>query len=115
MSDDGDGESWVQSFLFNRCLTIAGGTTDIQKNVIAERLLGLALRLTREATETQNRRSPVPSDRVQQGTTDGENTVFFEDVAEGDAGPALSHELTRTDLVMYAGVRATSTRCTPTR
>jgi 3-oxochol-4-en-24-oyl-CoA dehydrogenase len=36
----GDG-SWVQAFLFNRCLTIAGGTTDIQKNVIAERLLGL--------------------------------------------------------------------------
>jgi acyl dehydratase len=31
------------------------------------------------------------------------NTVFFEDVAEGDAGPVLSHELTRTDLVMYAG------------
>ncbi|MDQ1534796.1 MAG: hypothetical protein QOF28_2557 [Actinomycetota bacterium] len=29
--------------------------------------------------------------------------VFFEDVAEGDAGPVLSHELTRTDLVMYAG------------
>ena len=36
-----DAASWVQSFLFNRCLTIAGGTTDIQKNVIAERLLGL--------------------------------------------------------------------------
>jgi acyl dehydratase len=30
-------------------------------------------------------------------------TVFFEDVAEGDAGPSLSHQLTRTDLVMYAG------------
>ena len=29
------------SFLFNRCLTIAGGTSDIQRNVIAERLLGL--------------------------------------------------------------------------
>ncbi len=29
--------------------------------------------------------------------------LFFEDVAEGDAGPVLSHELTRTDLVMYAG------------
>ena len=29
--------------------------------------------------------------------------VFFEDVVEGDAGPVLSHELTRTDLVMYAG------------
>ncbi|HEY5014596.1 MAG TPA: acyl-CoA dehydrogenase, partial [Acidimicrobiia bacterium] len=36
-----DAASWVQAFLFNRCLTIAGGTTDIQKNVIAERLLGL--------------------------------------------------------------------------
>jgi alkylation response protein AidB-like acyl-CoA dehydrogenase len=36
-----DDAGWVQSFLFNRCLTIAGGTTDIQKNVIAERLLGL--------------------------------------------------------------------------
>ena len=31
------------------------------------------------------------------------NTLFFEDVAEGDAGPTLSHQLTRTDLVMYAG------------
>jgi alkylation response protein AidB-like acyl-CoA dehydrogenase len=41
VSTDGDAGSWVQSFLFNRCLTIAGGTTDIQKNVIAERLLGL--------------------------------------------------------------------------
>jgi 3-oxochol-4-en-24-oyl-CoA dehydrogenase len=27
--------------LFNRCLTIAGGTSDVQRNVIAERLLGL--------------------------------------------------------------------------
>ena len=33
--------AWVGSFLFNRCLTIAGGTSDIQRNVIAERLLGL--------------------------------------------------------------------------
>src|ERR1700712_5691848 len=30
-------------------------------------------------------------------------TPFFEDVAEGDAGPSLSRLLTRTDLVMYAG------------
>jgi 3-oxochol-4-en-24-oyl-CoA dehydrogenase len=41
VANDGEAGSWVQSFLFNRCLTIAGGTTDIQKNVIAERLLGL--------------------------------------------------------------------------
>ena len=33
--------AWSASFLFNRCLTIAGGTSDIQRNVIAERLLGL--------------------------------------------------------------------------
>jgi alkylation response protein AidB-like acyl-CoA dehydrogenase len=28
-------------FLFNRCLTIAGGTEQVQRNVIADRLLGL--------------------------------------------------------------------------
>ena len=30
-------------------------------------------------------------------------TPFYEDLSEGDAGPPLSHLLTRTDLVMYAG------------
>ncbi|MDQ1520198.1 MAG: hypothetical protein QOI55_1271 [Actinomycetota bacterium] len=39
--DDGEAAAWVAPFLFNRCLTIAGGTSDIQRNVIAERLLGL--------------------------------------------------------------------------
>ena len=38
---DGAASAWSASFLFNRCLTIAGGTSDIQRNVIAERLLGL--------------------------------------------------------------------------
>jgi 3-oxochol-4-en-24-oyl-CoA dehydrogenase len=37
----GEAAPWVGAFLFNRCLTIAGGTSDIQRNVIAERLLGL--------------------------------------------------------------------------
>ena len=32
-----------------------------------------------------------------------EQKLFFDDVAEGDAAPEFSHELTRTDLVMYAG------------
>jgi len=32
-----------------------------------------------------------------------EAKLFFEDVNEGDEAPAVSHELTRTDLVMYAG------------
>ena len=41
MTAEGDESAWAASFLFNRCLTIAGGTSDIQRNVIAERLLGL--------------------------------------------------------------------------
>ncbi|HEY2814706.1 MAG TPA: MaoC family dehydratase [Acidimicrobiales bacterium] len=32
-----------------------------------------------------------------------EEKLFFEDVNEGDEAPVVSHELTRTDLVMYAG------------
>jgi alkylation response protein AidB-like acyl-CoA dehydrogenase len=38
---DGEAGAWSAAFLFNRCLTIAGGTSDVQRNVIAERLLGL--------------------------------------------------------------------------
>ncbi len=32
-----------------------------------------------------------------------EEKLFFDDVNEGDTAPVVSHELTRTDLVMYAG------------
>lgn len=38
---DGPGAAWVAGFLGNRALSIAGGTSDIQRNVVAERLLGL--------------------------------------------------------------------------
>ncbi|MDQ1384532.1 MAG: hypothetical protein QOG65_1911, partial [Actinomycetota bacterium] len=41
MAAEGDDSGWSASFLFNRCLTIAGGTSDVQRNVISERLLGL--------------------------------------------------------------------------
>jgi alkylation response protein AidB-like acyl-CoA dehydrogenase len=41
MVAEGEAGAWAGTFLFNRCLTIAGGTSDIQRNVIAERLLGL--------------------------------------------------------------------------
>ncbi|MDP1792490.1 MAG: acyl-CoA dehydrogenase [Acidimicrobiales bacterium] len=37
----GRAEQWTFGFLANRCLTIAGGTSEIQRNVIGERLLGL--------------------------------------------------------------------------
>ena len=40
-ASDGAGAQWSYGFLANRCLTIAGGTSEIQRNVIAERLLGL--------------------------------------------------------------------------
>jgi acyl dehydratase len=32
-----------------------------------------------------------------------EQKLFFDDVKEGDAAPDFTHELTRTDLVQYAG------------
>lgn len=38
---EGEAERWSQGFLSTRCLTIAGGTSEVQRNVIAERLLGL--------------------------------------------------------------------------
>jgi 3-oxochol-4-en-24-oyl-CoA dehydrogenase len=38
---DGPAAQWAYGFLANRCLTIAGGTSEVQRNVIAERLLGL--------------------------------------------------------------------------
>ena len=37
----GPAAGWVHGFLWNRSLTIAGGTSEVQRNVIAERLLGL--------------------------------------------------------------------------
>lgn len=38
---EGAAGQWTFGFLANRCLTIAGGTSEVQRNVIAERLLGL--------------------------------------------------------------------------
>jgi 3-oxochol-4-en-24-oyl-CoA dehydrogenase len=38
---DGPGGAWIAGFLGSRALSIAGGTSEIQRNVIAERLLGL--------------------------------------------------------------------------
>ncbi|MEU9141937.1 acyl-CoA dehydrogenase [Streptomyces sp. NPDC048404] len=38
---EGPGKRAVHGFLLSRCLTIAGGTTQVQLNVVAERILGL--------------------------------------------------------------------------
>ncbi|NUR64058.1 MAG: acyl-CoA dehydrogenase [Catenulispora sp.] len=39
--EPGAAAGWTQAFLSSRCLTIAGGTTEVQLNVIGERILGL--------------------------------------------------------------------------
>jgi alkylation response protein AidB-like acyl-CoA dehydrogenase len=38
---EGDAKRWTDAFLATRCMTIAGGTSEVQRNVVAERLLGL--------------------------------------------------------------------------
>jgi len=38
---EGRAARWGTGFLSTRCLTIAGGTSEVQRNVIAERLLGM--------------------------------------------------------------------------
>ncbi len=40
-STEGAGAQWSHGFLSTRCLTIAGGTSEVQRNVIGERILGL--------------------------------------------------------------------------
>ncbi|MGH3159578.1 MAG: acyl-CoA dehydrogenase family protein, partial [Streptosporangiaceae bacterium] len=39
--EDDQARQWSRQVLFSRALTIGGGTTDIQLNIIAERILGL--------------------------------------------------------------------------
>ncbi len=36
-----ESDVWLWGYLFSRALTIGGGTAEVQRNVIAERLLGL--------------------------------------------------------------------------
>jgi alkylation response protein AidB-like acyl-CoA dehydrogenase len=34
-------KSWYSGFMFSQALTIGGGTTEVQKNILGERVLGL--------------------------------------------------------------------------
>jgi alkylation response protein AidB-like acyl-CoA dehydrogenase len=37
-SDDG---TWAAGYLYSRALTVGGGTSEVQRNIIGERVLGL--------------------------------------------------------------------------
>ena len=55
-------QRWEEGFLSTRCLTIAGGTSEVQRNVIAERMLGLPQ--TRARALTPRRRRDAGTARV---------------------------------------------------
>ena len=38
---EGDDAPWQRAYLFARALTIGGGTTEVQKDILARRILGL--------------------------------------------------------------------------
>ncbi len=37
-----DTSMWAKGYLYSRALTIGGGTSEVQRNILAERILGLA-------------------------------------------------------------------------
>jgi alkylation response protein AidB-like acyl-CoA dehydrogenase len=40
-ADAPDGGKWAYQFLYDRSMTIAGGTSEVQRNIVAQRVLGL--------------------------------------------------------------------------
>ena len=56
------GSSWAKGYLFARALTVGGGTAQVQRNIIAERVLGLPHDVDAEAGRTwADARRPVPA------------------------------------------------------
>jgi 3-oxochol-4-en-24-oyl-CoA dehydrogenase len=37
----GSGTTWSRGFLFSPALTVGGGTAEVQRNIVAEKVLGL--------------------------------------------------------------------------
>ena len=40
-ADGPDAGRWAYQFLYDRSMTIAGGTSEVQRNIVAQRILGL--------------------------------------------------------------------------
>jgi alkylation response protein AidB-like acyl-CoA dehydrogenase len=38
---DGDDDTWLQVYLYSRAQSVMGGTSQIQRNLVATRILGL--------------------------------------------------------------------------
>lgn len=55
------------------------------------------------ASAEQRRGKLTPVSGTDHAAAMAVSTLFFDDVSEGDAAPQFDHELTRTDLVQYAG------------
>jgi alkylation response protein AidB-like acyl-CoA dehydrogenase len=53
---------WHYGYLFSQALTIGGGTGDVQRNIVAERVLGLPHEIDVEQGRTwsESRRAPTP-------------------------------------------------------
>ncbi len=51
---DGEWEGWVTDFLSSFRMTISGGTAEIRRNIIAERVLGLPRDLDNRAKAKQS-------------------------------------------------------------
>ena len=58
-----DGDPWYHGFMFSQALTIGGGTGDVQRNIVAERVRGLPADVNVQSgmSWAETRRTPVTS------------------------------------------------------
>ena len=60
---------WARDRVYSRALTIAGGTTQVNKNILAQRILGLPPTLTRREARRRSRLWPLRVGSVSPGAS----------------------------------------------